>query len=455
MVEIYKGRTSDLWRHRPESFINLVERYHIVDAVSVLQEFVKEPKFNTYKRKEALQVTAALSPDPAFLKDIFARYINSDKEDDKQVAYTANGLLITLHADKEAVAWRLEEIKNRAIAFVRPPSGHAHLIGPEEEELRHGKPFAKPLTELKSSGFEEKYLEILDSAIDIWSKGSNFHTYAQYMWEIVYAYFENLKVHRKYAPLKLLEKRIIALKDKDGANWLASSMVKLRRSYLYKPSNISEAIRKYNEAKTYSDKKIQNSADLFLQVQNAIETDLRTWIEGEGAYSIIVSEKKYKGNANHEELVQKTIKTQLHYILMKGGFRVDITREEQLLDGKRTDLIVRYGFVGPIILEIKLSSNGDIRSSKMETTSSYISMGRYMSGYGASHGIFLIIDNTGKIEHINRAKQTFVKIPNVFVTSLDCYSLAVTKKKGVAKKKSAKKPKRVLVRKPKKLGRKN
>ena len=259
-----------------------------------------------------------------------------------------------------------------------------------------------PLTELKSSGFEEKYLEILDSAIDIWSKGSNFHTYAQYMWEIVYAYFENLKVHRKYAPLKLLEKRIIALKDKDGANWLASSMVKLRRSYLYKPSNISEAIRKYNEAKTYSDKKIQNSADLFLQVQNAIETDLRTWIEGEGAYSIIVSEKKYKGNANHEELVQKTIKTQLHYILMKGGFRVDITREEQLLDGKRTDLIVRYGFVGPIILEIKLSSNGDIRSSKMETTSSYISMGRYMSGYGASHGIFLIIDNTGKIEHINR-----------------------------------------------------
>ena len=53
-------------------------------------------------------------------------------------------------------------------------------------------------TELKSSGFEEKYLEILDSAIDIWSKGSNFHTYVQYMWEIVYAYFvENLKVHRK------------------------------------------------------------------------------------------------------------------------------------------------------------------------------------------------------------------------------------------------------------------
>ena len=67
-----------------------------------------------------------------------------------------------------------------------------------------------------------------------------FTHYAQYMWEIVYAYFENLKVHRKYAPLKLLEKRIIALKDKDGANWLASSMVKLRRSYLYKPSNISK-----------------------------------------------------------------------------------------------------------------------------------------------------------------------------------------------------------------------
>jgi hypothetical protein len=442
VVEIYKGKNTDLWRHRPESFINLVERYHIVDAVPVLREFVREEKFNEYQRKEALQVAVILSPDITFLKEIFNKYINSDKEDDKQIAYTANGLLITLHADKEAISWRLKEIKNRAIAFVRPQSGHAHMIGPEEEELRHGKPFAKPLTELKSLGFEEQYLEILDSAIEIWSKGSDFHTYAQYMWEIVYAYFENLKVHGKYTPLKLLEKRILALKDKDGANWLASSMVKLRRSYLYKPSNISEAIRKYNEAKTYSDKKIQNSADLFVQLQNAIETDLRTWIEGEGAYSIIVSEKKYKGNSNHEELVQKTIKTQLHYILMKGGFRVDITREEQLLDGKRTDLIVRYGFVGPIILEIKLSSSGDIRSSKIETTSSYISMGRYMSGYGASHGIFLIIDNTGKIKHINRAKQTFVKIPNVFVTSLDCYSLAVSKTKTAKKVSGIKKNKK-------------
>jgi len=432
VIAIYKERNSDLWRHQPESFIHTVERYHVIDAIIVLRQFVKERKFRAYTRREALRVAESLSPDANFLNEIFNMYIGSDTKEEKEIAYTANGLLITVYGEPDAVIWRLDQVKNRVITFTVPRSGQVHTIGDAEDELRHGKPFAKPLTELKVLGFEEKYLEILDSAIEVWGRGENYHTYAQYMWEIVYAYFDNLKVHRTYTPLKLLEKRIATLHDKEGANWLAYSMVKLRRSYLYKPSNISEAIRKYNEAKTYNDKKIQNSADLFGHLQNAIEVDLKQWVEGEGAYNIIVSEKKYKGNAEYEKLIQKTINTQLRYILMKRDFRVDITREEQLLDDKRTDLIVRYGFVGPIVLEIKLASNSDIKSTKVEKTDSYITMGRYMSGYGASHGIFLIIDNTGKKNHVKRAKDTFAKISNVWPVSLDCHTvalLALSKKK--------------------------
>jgi hypothetical protein len=297
---------------------------------------------------------------------------------------------------------------------------------------------------LKYSGFEDKYLELLDSAVEVWGRGKEFYAYAQYMWEIVYSHFENLKEHRSYNPLKLLEKRVADLKDKDGANWLASSMVRLRRSYLMylgKPKNFSEAIRKYNEARKFSDKNILNSADLFQHLKDAIETDLRRWIEGEGAYSIIVSEKKYKGNAEYEKLIQKTIKTQLEYILMKRDFRVDITREAQLLNDKRTDFTVRYGFVGPIVLEIKLSSHSDIRSSKVEQTESYESMGKYMNGYGASHGIFLIIDNTGT-KHLARAKEAFGKIPSVWAVSLDCYKFAVKKKVVKSKKGKSKKAKK-------------
>lgn len=111
---------------------------------------------------------------------------------------------------------------------------------------------------------------------------------------------------------------------------------------------------------------------------------------------------------------------------------VDMAREEQLLDDTRTDIIVRYGFIGPIVLEIKLSSNGDLRSSKITTTKSYKNMKKYMDGYGADYGIFLIIHNTS-FKKISMVKEAYAKIPNVWTTSLDCYTLAKLKEKKTTK----------------------
>ena len=456
LIAIYKEHNTDLWRHQPDSFISAAQQYHVVEAVPALREFVQENGFRLYDRKEALQVVASLVPDPMFLKQIFDLYVNSESSDEKQIAETANGLLITIHGDKDALLWRIKEIKNRVVSYIPPRSGGVYNVGPVDEELRHNKPFAKPLIEFRLPGFEEDYLGMLDYAMTVYAKGADYFTYSQYIWDIVRAYFDSLKEYKKYEPLKLLEAKIASLKDKDGANWLASSMVQLRMSYLQKPDNISEAIRKYNEAKKYSNKNILNSADLFGHIKNAIQTDLKRWVEGEGAYSVIMGGEKFKGKKNeYEKLIQKTIKGQLELILRKRDIVVDITREEQLYDEKRTDLLVRYGFIGPIVLEIKLSSHADVRSSKIETTESYESMGRYMEGYNAAHGIFLIMDNTGT-PHLARAISVYKKIPNVWAISLDCYSTALKKKKAKekntkpeAKKKSAvsKRPKKSVPKK--------
>ncbi|MBA3284735.1 MAG: hypothetical protein H0U27_06705 [Nitrosopumilus sp.] len=440
VIAIYRDKHSHLWRHQPDSFIELVQRYHLTDAVSVLRGFVTENLIRPYVRKNALEVADSLVPNSEWLQSIFNKYINSENEDEKDIAYKANGLLITTYGLKDAIEWRIEEIKKRATAFNIPNSSRVHWVGPIEDELRHDKPFAKPLTELKHKGFEDIFLNLFDSAMTIWSKGKDYHAYAQYVWEITYSYFDNLKEHRDYKPLKLLEKKISLLGDIDGVNWLASNIVKIRRSYLMylgKPKNISEAIRKFNEARKYSDKNILNSADLFRHLQNAVQTDLRQWIEGQGAYKVIVSEKKFKGNADYEKLIQKTLQSQLQYLLMKRDFKVEITREEQLLNEKRTDFIVRYGFVGPVIIEIKLSSNGDLKSKNIEGTDTYKSMCKYMVGYGATQGIFLIIDNNGS-KNINKAISVFGKIPNVWATSLDSYSFSINKIKKAKKNKSKK-----------------
>jgi hypothetical protein len=433
ILEIYTKRTTDLWKYQPGSFIETAKEYNLVEAASVLRGFVKEQSFRLYDRKEALAVSESLDPNSDFLGEVFSAYIDSKDNDESELARVANELLITVYAKRDAVAWRLEQIKKRITPYTEPPVGVVHEVGLLDEEMQYKKPFAKALLALNKRGFEKDYLELLDLSVSVWGRGKGFYRYAQYLWEIVFAYFENLKDCGSYDPLRLLEERVSQLGGREGANWMASGMVKVRRAYLNslgKPNNISEAVAKYNEVQAYGNNRILNSVNLFTLIKDVIATDLRNWIEGEGAYRILVAGEKYKGGRNdYENLVQKTLKAQLENLLMKRGFQaVDFTREPQLLNDKRVDFLIRYGFIGPIALEVKLSSNSDLQTRRINETKSYTNMEGYMQGYGAPYGIFLIINNTGA-KTLSNIITIFEKIPNVWATALNCQDFALTKKK--------------------------
>ena len=423
VIDIYKQKKSDLWRHQTDSFVEAVEQYHITSAVPILKELVRESVLDKYARQKAINVVDLLVPSPTFLKEIISLYGNSQNIEERKLSEIANGLLITSHADSDAIKWRLQEISKRDGPCIEKQG--VHSIDDFEDEVRHSKTFAKPLMQLKKSGFEEDYLKLLDSAMIIEAKGMEFHVYASYLWEIVYSYFDNLKECRSYQPLQLLEKKIVEIKDKSGANWLAARMVNLRRSYLEflgKPKNISEAIRKYNELNALKDKKILNSDDLFRNLQDALDSDLRNWIEGEGAYKLLIGEKVYEQKRQeYEKLVQRTLKTQVENILLKRGFEVDLIREPELLDGKKVDFFVRYGFIGPVIVEVKLSSNSDLKGNNINESPSYKNIQHYTQGYRATHGILLIINNDGTDEkHILKIKEIFCGIPKVWSISFNC-----------------------------------
>lgn len=436
VLDVYKNKKSDLWRHQPSSFVEAVEQYHVTEAAPILKVLVKEGALDKYAREQALIVSNTLSPDSEFLKEVFDLYKGSENEDEKRLAYIANGLLITFNGDIEAIKWRLHEIVQRAAEFTR--TSGAHGVGALEEEIEHSKSFAKPLMELKYHGHEQEYLNLLEGAMDIFARGKGFHAYAEYLWGIVYAYFDNLKDARIYDPLRQLEQKIAEMKDRDGANWLANRMVQLRRSYLGylgKPRNVFEAIKKYNETKMRDDKKISTAADLFRQLQDSLDTELRRLIEGEGLFELILGEKVYEAKKQqYEKLIQKTLKAQIENIMLKRGFDIELIREPQLYDEKRVDYFVRYGFVGPVVIEIKLTSNGDIKGANIDQSPSYISMGRYMEGYGASHGILLVIDND-RAKNISQIKETFQRIPNVYVCSFDCYKNVIASKPAPVKRK--------------------
>ena len=85
---------------------------------------------------------------------------------------------------------------------------------------------------------------------------------------------------------------------------------------------------------------------------------------------------------DYEQLIQKTIKTKIENSLLRKGFSVQMLRESQLLDDRRPDFLIYYGFLGPIVVEVKLSSHDDLHPNKsFDKTTSYKRLHQYMKGY--------------------------------------------------------------------------
>ncbi len=435
VMGVYRDRRSDLWRHMPSNFIDAAELYHITDATPILKAFATEPGLLTYVRQRALGVVESFVADKEFLRTIANTYRGAASPGDREVAETAMALLITGHADAEAIRERLRHVVEHAAPLTMPRG--AGVVGRLEDEIIFSKTYAKPLMELRVRGYEQDYLQLLDHAMALWTKGEKFYQYATYLWGIVYAYFNNLKEFGSYGPLQMLEQKIATIKEQEGGNWLAAHMAALRReylSYLGKPRNIAEAIQLYNAARRYARKEIINSQDLSHHLQDAIEGDLTRWIEAEGAYDLLHTEKVFKTSIQqYEKLVQKTLKSQVENILLKRGFQVDVYREPQLLDEKRPDLLVRYGFAGPVIVEVKLTSNKDLRTTKPKQSTSYANMKQYLEGYGASHGIFLVIDNQ-RAKNLHMVTEAFAQIPNVWVKVFKCRKDDTTTRTGPQRK---------------------
>jgi hypothetical protein len=449
VITIYKDKSSDLGKYRPMNLVTVSSRFFLVGAVPILKDFVTESSFDYFTRRSALEACEMLVPDAAFLRLIFSKYWNdaecNDFADQLGLAIVANGLLITVHQDNEAIKWRIEEVVKRAQPFIKTQG--LHNVSALEDEIYHDKEFAKPLMNLPSKDYVEVYVKLFDEVVNLWQKGNEYHAYADYLWGIIFSYFEKLVVYESYAPLQRLEEKVLSLKEKVGVNWFAGRLPILRRLYLdkiAKPKGITEAIKIYNKQRDRDHNLVNDYEGLFQLLKEIIDTDLRKWIEGEGAYELIVGEKVFDTKKQrYEELIQKTIKTQLENLFIKKGLvDINIDREEQLYDDKRVDFLIRYGFIGPIVLETKLASSHHLRIAALETSPSYKNMERYMSGYGATEGIFLVINNNNE-DRTDDIKKAYEKIKGVHVLSIDCIpktelNTDIVKKKPVREKSTKK-----------------
>jgi hypothetical protein len=387
LLEIYsEERKDDLPRFMPYSFIDACKNYEINDAIPILKRFVEQTDFPIYERRSALEAIVNIRPEKEYLKRIFKQYKNQNNEI-FQLAEEANKYLVEKFSDEAAIKWRFKQLKKRASPFTRPKGGH--WVSDFESEL-WDKKFAKPLIELKDPGYRGKFLDLLDTSFKILKKGENYWSYATYLWEIVVTYFDNLKETRSYVYLKDLERHIEQISTLEGINWFKGKLKELRRKYMDyigKPQNITECIKQYNKLKEVQYLDIVTPRDLMETVKDVVGKDLTHFVVEEGFYRVI---KDAKGK--QEDLIQKTLKTQLENGLLKRGFReneVNIRREEQLLDNSRTDFLISYGFMGPVLIEIKRTDNKEVTLSS-DRKKYKTKLLQYIKGYKAHFGLFIL-----------------------------------------------------------------
>ena len=98
-----------------------------------------------------------------------------------------------------------------------------------------------------------------------------------------------------------------------------------------------------------------------------------------------------------EKELQKVLDMHLRTMAFQTGLRPNklvLLKEPEILDGTKTDFLVHYGLMRPVVIEIKLSAHGDISvQSDLSKKKSYASYQGYLRKYNAAGGIFVGLDN--------------------------------------------------------------
>lgn len=430
LINIYKEpRKDDLHKFRPMAFVDACSKYNIRESIPILQMFVENDALDFFVREAALKTLARIEPNDTYFREVFSKYHNSTNETEEILRDLSNSFLIIYNQDDDAIDWKFKELEERAFPYLQPEG--VHIRSGEKDELRN-KNFARPLMDLSNPNIIDKYNELLDKSFDIYNKGENYHEYAFYLWDIIIKFFENLKEHNNYSYISNLEKEVVENHNsKQGVNWFKEKLKKLKLVYMLelgKPASISECIQKYNQIKQKTYKKISYPEQLLQMVLDIVDTDIERWVHSEGAYQFInYLQMRDKEKKQQEDLIQKTLKTQLEVAFLRRGLRpneTNIRREEHLLDNKRTDFLISYGFVQPIMIEIKLLDNNEITNEK-ERTKYKQKFIQYIEGTKSKYGIYLIFRTKNEREpnlddRIREHNELYKDCPNVTIKGFDC-----------------------------------
>jgi hypothetical protein len=394
------SRTDDYLFSAISSFTDFIATNELHAFKPVLQAMLVGSLPEVYERESILKALGALSnnqDDVEYLKAIETSF-DKDDETKKKLGELANAILITRFRNEESIKWRFAQLQSRLQAYAFNPHTKGGGLRPYPEwevELDHPK-FGKCLEGINSIPVITGMIDLLKFSFEI-RRDKDFIRYSSYLQQIIFDYFMNNN------SLFVIKQLRFIVDDKNLKDTTSSFKEHLRSLEIsYADNNevfktISEPVKKFNYLRSRKYLSIDDSAALTIVIDLALE-DLRSFVNDKGYYmtarqlSGSVSRGPGKTKLFNEDILQKTLKVELENSLLRRGLRdTDILREVSLFDDKRLDLYIKYGFVGPVIAELKLLHNKEIQDIK-ERTEYKTKLIQYKRSVNAEYLYYIVFD---------------------------------------------------------------
>jgi len=421
-----KSKIVAWWNARKDDFMNIssndifdcITDYGIDTLSYKLEEYIKKYIEDTSigNRIAASRALDLISED-YYKWDInkYKELFNSLKDESiESIKMRCNAIIIEKFQDPEAINWRIEYLKANVTKSIHNEKGHTRSISREESEMISPNPYMfRCFMNVKDNDtLIDKMFNLFDFGLPLCLKPET-QEYSSYLLRQIYLFFVNTD---EITYILELRKKVEAFNAKNMSYLAYYIMNNAENIFLRNErTTISKAIKLYNKCIDESYLQIRNNGDLrryFSRIQYEIQKE----IQDQGIYALV------RQQSLSEDFIQRELKnTIINKCCQMGLEAIQVDREVALQDNKRTDLLIRYGLCDPIMIELKLLHNTEIRGKKrrLEYKNKFI---QYTNATNASLSVFWVFDvhKGGSIKDFEDLKVEYKDIDKALILLTDC-----------------------------------
>ena len=418
IVKWWKARKDDFMNISPDDIFACITDYGI-DALSYkLEEYIEkyiedDSLENRIAASRALEVISEdyCKWDIKKYKDLFGRLKDESIE---SIKMQCNTIIIEKFQESEAINWRIKYLKDNVTKSLHNETGHARCISREESEMISSNPYMfRCFMNIKDNdSLINQMFDLFDFGLSL-SVKSDTQEYSSYLLRQIYLFFVNTN---KITYISELRKRVEAF-NTTNMSYLAYNIMNNAESIFLKNerTTISKAIKLYNRCIDEFYLQIRNNGDLrryFSKIQYEVQKE----IQDQGIYALV------RQQSLSEDYIQRELKnTIINKCCQMGLETIQVDREVALQDNKRTDFLIRYGLCDPIMIELKLLNNQEIKNKK-ERQRYKKKFVQYTNATNACLSVFWVFDvhKGGSIEDFEYLKAEYRNLNNTLVLLTDC-----------------------------------